>query len=68
MRRRDPANVKAGRHRDSRSCRRGHKMSEPTRPGGGITMRACLVCDWTEIDLTDTAAPAKLGARKPMWQ
>ncbi len=43
-------------------------MSEPTRLAGGINRRACLVCDWTEIDLTDTAVPARLVARKPMWQ
>lgn len=43
-------------------------MGEPAQVGGGITRTHCLDCGWTEIDLTETAVPAKLASRKPMWQ
>lgn len=35
--------------------------------GGGIARSICDNCGVAEIDLTDTAIPAKLVARKDMW-
>lgn len=31
-------------------------------------MTTCVRCGYTEIDLTESTVPAKLGERKQMWQ